>query len=403
MGRKKAKQNVARVNLRRARLVRKFREHLSDLGFRRSKGALTFEGSGKDVIRGLHAEHRGDRIDANEEFISEHYDKLKQYFASGTDISPEEITPRLERIEAGTWQSNLFRLASLTWSVPVSSGFGRRMRYLVWDDHNNKLIGLIAIGDPVFNLSVRDKLIGWNVKDRGKRLVNIMDAYVLGAIPPYSQLLGGKLVASLVRTREIYDDFAEAYGDTRGIISKKKKKARLLIVTTTSSLGRSSIYNRLKLGDQKYFSAIGFTGGWGHFHIPDDLFGEMRGYLRDIGHPYADLHKYGEGPNWRMRTTRAALTALGYKEDMLRHGIQREVYLCEMASNALKILRTGTGRPNLRALKTVEDVSKLALERWVIPRSQRMPEYRSWGVADLKRLLARDRASQTTIRMKRGS
>jgi hypothetical protein len=68
------------------------------------------------------------------------------------------------------------RLASLTWAVPVSNGFGRRLRYLVWDRNNNKLIGLIAIGDPVFNLSVRDKLIGWTVKDRGERLVNILDA-----------------------------------------------------------------------------------------------------------------------------------------------------------------------------------------------------------------------------------
>jgi hypothetical protein len=42
--------------------------------------------------------------------------------------------------------------------VPVSNGFGRRLRYLVWDEHNDKLIGLIAIGDPVFNLSVSRQL-----------------------------------------------------------------------------------------------------------------------------------------------------------------------------------------------------------------------------------------------------
>ena len=99
----------------------------------------------------------------------------------------------------------MFRLASLTWSVPVSNGFGRRLRYLVWDAHNGKLIGLIAIGDPVFNLSVRDNLIGWNVHDRTARLVNIMDAYVLGALPPYNALLAGKMIACLIRSREIYE------------------------------------------------------------------------------------------------------------------------------------------------------------------------------------------------------
>ena len=61
----------------------------------------------------------------------------------------------------------------------------------MWDNHNGKLIGIIAIGDPVFNLSVRDNLIDWDAQARGKRLVNIMDAYVLGALPPYNALLGG--------------------------------------------------------------------------------------------------------------------------------------------------------------------------------------------------------------------
>ena len=84
---------------------------------------------------------------------------------------------------------------------------------------------------------------------------------------------------ALIRSRDIYDDFSRTYGGTVGIISGKEKKARLLAVTTSSSLGRSSVYNRLKLGGIPYFTSIGYTGGWGHFHIPDDLFcgnGELR-------------------------------------------------------------------------------------------------------------------------------
>jgi Domain of unknown function (DUF4338) len=174
---------------------------------------------------------------ANQNFISEHYSTLITYFASGKDIGVARITPVLQRISGGTWESDLFRLAALTWSVPVSNGFGRRLRYLVWDSNNNKLMGIIAIGDPVFNLSVRDNLIDWDARARGQRLVNIMDAYVLGVLPPYNALLGGKLVACLLRSRDIYDDFAKAYGKTTGIISKQKKKARLLVVTTSSSMG----------------------------------------------------------------------------------------------------------------------------------------------------------------------
>jgi hypothetical protein len=377
-------KKIIHIASREALLRRKIRRHLRALGFHKSdKGVLEIDGGGKEVIRALHSSQREERLAANADFIARRTPEMVRHFASGREVDPAAITPVLERIFADTWQADLFRLASLTWSVPVSNGFGRRLRYLVWDAHNEKLIGLIAIGDPVFNLSVRDNLIGWNVHNRGARLVNIMDAYVLGALPPYSTLLGGKMVACLVRSRDVYDDFARTYGGTVGIISGEEKKARLLAVTTASSMGRSSVYNRLKLDGVPYFNSIGYTGGWGHFHIPDSLFLELRDYLRTIGHRYADLHRFGQGPNWRLRTTRAALEALGFNDDLLRHGIQREVFICNLALNAAKILRTGKGRPDLSSLLSARQVAELARERWILPRSQRRPEYRSWTSDDL--------------------
>lgn len=388
----KKKKKTVRISARQANLKRRLRRHLSSVGFKKGPdGGLEISGSGKDVIRSLHHAQRNAHLRENQKFLSEHLSTLIKHFASGSDIYPARVTPVLERIKSDTWQSDLFRLASLTWAVPVSNGFGRRLRYLVWDEHNKKLIGLIAIGDPVFNLSVRDKLIGWDVHDRSDRLVNMMDAYVLGAVPPYNMLLGGKLVASLIRSRNLYDDFTETYGDTAGIISGKEKKARLLAVTTSSSLGRSSVYNRLKLDGIEYFKPIGYTGGWGHFHIPDDLFFDLRAYLREIGHSYADLHRFGQGPNWRLRATRAALSALGFRADMLRHGVQREVFICQLASNALSILAKGKGRPKLTSLLSAREVAALAVQRWIVPRSERRPEYRSWKASDVKALLGEQR------------
>lgn len=375
---------VINLATREASLKRKLRRHLQSLGFKKSDhGLFQIDGNGKEAVRNLHKSQREERLKSNRDFIGNAASNLIQYFASGKDIDPEKISPVLERVSSGTLQGRLFRFASLTWSVPVSNGFGRRIRYLVWDDHNGKLIGLIAIGDPVFNLAVRDKLIGWNAKDRSSRLVNIMDAYVLGAVPPYNSLLGGKLIACLLRSRELYDDFANIYGDTRGIISKEEKHARLLAVTTSSSMGRSSVYNRLKLCGVEYLRPIGYTGGWGHFHIPDRLFTELRDYLRSIRHDYADMHKYGEGPNWRLRTTRAALDSLGFKDDMLRHGIQRQVFMSTLADNTLDILKSGEGTPVLTSLLSANAISEAAISRWMAPRALRRPEYQSWSPDDL--------------------
>jgi hypothetical protein len=382
------KKKVITVSTRVATLKKRLRSHLKSLGFTKNgEGILVPQGDSKDAIRTIHGVQRDDRLAINRHFISERFPHLIKHFASGNEVDPSRISPVLQLLDSRTWETELFRLASLTWSVPVSNGFGRRLRYLVWDNHNGKLIGIIAIGDPVFNLSVRDNLVKWDAKGRGQRLVNMMDAYVLGALPPYNALLGGKLVACLIRSRDIYDDFTRAYGQTRGIISKRKKNARLLAVTTSSSMGRSSVYNRLKLAGMEYFKPIGYTGGWGHFHIPDGLFAELRNYMRDIGHTYADRHRFGQGPNWRMRTTRAALELLGFEDDMLRHGIEREVFLCQLASNALNILRTGRGRPNLSSLLSAEEVAQLAVERWMLPRSQRMPEFRTWRRESIKGLL----------------
>tara|TARA_R110002049_G_scaffold247690_6_gene422221 strand:+ start:15593 stop:16825 length:1233 start_codon:yes stop_codon:yes gene_type:complete len=376
--------SVINIAAREANIKRKLRRHLRALGFEKTdEGALQVQGSGKNIVRTLHRAQREERLRANREFIATKAEKLLEYFASGREIDATRISPVLERVSSGTWQGDLFRLASLTWSVPVSNGFGRRLRYLVWDDSNGKLIGLIAIGDPVFNLAVRDRLIDWDTHDRSARLVNVMDAYVLGAIPPYNALLGGKLVACLLRSRDLYDDFARTYGGSTGIISKEEKKARLLAITTSSSMGRSSVYNRLKLGGRQYLKSIGYTGGWGHFHIPDRLFAELRDFLRDIDHNYADQHRFGQGPNWRLRTTRAALSALGFKDDMLRHGIQREVFICELAKNAAKILRTGKGKPDVGDLLSAKEISELALERWMVPRAERRPEFKDWNSSDL--------------------
>lgn len=383
-------QKVINISLQQASLKRKIRRHLGKIGFhKKNDGTLSASGNDKEAIRALHSSQRYDRLEKNREFLTARAPKLIQHFASGNEVQPDKISPELEKIRAGTWQSDLFRLASLTWSVPVSNGFGRRLRYLVWDRNNGKLIGLIAIGDPVFNLSVRDKLIGWNAKDRSARLVNVMDAYVLGALPPYNRLLAGKLVACLIRTRDIYDDFREVYGNSSGIISGQKKDARLIAVTTSSSMGRSSVYNRLKLSGTLYFKSIGYTGGWGHFHIPDRLFLELRDYLRSMEHPYADHHRFGAGPNWRLRTTRAALSELGFKHNLLQHGIKREVFIAFLATEGVDFLRTGKGTPDTSSLCSVAEVGRLARDRWIIPRSERISDFRDWNHADLISLFGR--------------
>lgn len=382
-------RKIVQIQAKKATLKRKFRKHLSNLGFvKGDDGALRPPDDEKQTIRAMHSAQREEKYHANKKFIETNYPIYKKFFSSGLDIVPEKIKPRLELIDSSSKLGELFRLASFTWSVPVSSGFGRRLRYLVWDDNNGKLIGLIGLTDPVFNLKARDDFIGWNASDRSKRLVNVMDAFVMGALPPYNKLLCGKMIPCLIKTREVYQDFLDKYGNTKGIISGERKDAKLLLVTTSSSMGRSAVYNRLRINGYRYFDSVGYTGGWGHFHIPENLFLDMRNYLRDINHRYADLYKYGGGSNWKIRVIRACLAEIGIRQDFLKHGIRREVFACEMLKNSKTFLQTGKGVLTLKKLKTVAEVSEEAVNRWIIPRSKNDSSYLNWHSENIINLIS---------------
>lgn len=367
---------------------RRFRWHLRELGFKRQGyGSIEPSPGGKEGLRALHRKARAHALLREREFISEAYPRLRHNFASGKDVIPSRVRARFELVGAGTEGSDLFRLAGLTWGVPVTPGYGRRIRFLVRDESNGKLIGLIGLSDPVFNLTTRDVAIGWSGEDRVHRLVDVMNAHVLGAVPPYNLLLGGKLVACLVRSKEVRDVFRARYAESRGLISGERKRASLVLVTVTSSLGKSSVYDRLRLGDTQYFESIGFTSGWGHFHVPERLFHDIQKLLRIRHHDYAHGNRFGDGANWRLRATREALEMLGMDPNLLRHNIRREVFLCRLARNANQILNGTVSRPDYTGLLTVPEVCDLAVERWVLRRAQTRPEFQRWKSEYVLRLL----------------
>jgi len=371
-----------------ARLKKKIRAHFRNLGFLRSgDGTLVPPGLDKQSYRDLHAHQRQAHLAKHQAWIDNNTDALLGHFASGKDLEPARIRPRVEMVRAGTWQGNLFRLATYYWRIPISEGYGRRIRFLVWDEYHQKLIGLFALGDAVFNLKARDEYIGWDHHRRAEALVNLMDAYALGAVPPYNMLLGGKLVASLIRTQEVIEAFASKYHDSIGIISGKRKEAKLVAITTTSALGRSSVYNRLRLDGKLILEPIGTTTGWGHFHISGDLFIEIRNFLRSQEGVDPDSHGFGQGPNYRLRLIRKGLKLLGLDPDLARHGLTREVFYCPIATNSTQFLRGDHKQARYGKLPTVGETSEAAIIRWITGRAERMPNYKEWKRDDFRREL----------------
>ena len=372
-------------------LQKAIHDHLLDLGFSRNGSGYVVDGVlTKQRIRNLHSAQRLGVLEQRRPFIETHGSELAQHFASGDQVDPKSIDPLLVQVTPDSLESRLFRFACLLWSVPVSQGFGRRLRFLVRDGQNGCLIGLFALGDPVFNLSARDNWIGWTHEDRRDRLVHVMDAYVVGAVPPYSHLIGGKLVAALMGSTEVSRAYERKYLGRHSVIRKRKNQARLVLLTTTSALGRSSIYNRLSIPDGPRFHRIGTTKGFGHFHLYGEVFDSLRDHLKATGHPYASGHRFGMGPNWKLRVARAALEDIGIDgNSILKHGVEREVYAIPLANNWREIL-SGRQKTVHSLTRSVAEISGFCLDRWIVPRSIRDKRFQSFDNGSITTTLLND-------------
>jgi len=131
---------------------------------------------------------------------------------------------------------------------------------------------------------------------------------------------------------------------------------------------------------------IGETSGFGHFQVSDELFARLRSVVREAGHPYAKGHQYGKGPNWRMRVIRVGLELLGLEQDVLRHGIAREVYAMPIADNAKEYLQGKATAPIINR-PSVAAIGTAAVCRWIVPRAERQPEFELFAQDDLLALL----------------
>lgn len=328
----------------------------------------------KDDYRRMHQLAVEKKLSASAPALLKHEHELIRYIANGHEVYPEKISPRLVLVQPRSFEELLFRYASLHWSIPVSPGYGRRLRFLVFDESNGKLIGLFGLGDPVFSLRNRDEWIGWDSETKKRRMYHVMDAFVLGAVPPYSSLLCGKLVALLVLSSEVQEAFRKKYSDHVSLIRKERKPPILALVTTTSALGKSSLYNRVRVNGFDYWISVGFTQGSGEFHFSNGVYAKMRAFVEANCKPTAKHSNWGVGFRNRREVVRKCLSSLGLSSRLIYHGIRREIFAAPLGSKALEFLCGKCDDPELYNW-SVENLAGLFRKRWLIPRAARHRDY----------------------------
>jgi hypothetical protein len=352
----------------REQLTKKIKKSLRKQGFRvEASRVFPPDDLSKDTIRKLHSTAAEHKLAEAATGLRRHEETLLQYIASGSEVNPVSIKPRLVEVRAGSVEELLFRYATVHWTVPVSSGYGRRVRFVVVDESNGKLIGVIGLCDPVIALAGRDKWIGWTDSQRIARLRHVMDAFVLGAVPPYSQMLFGKFVALLCASDEVRKACYRKYHGTKSLISGKSFDGRVALVTTMSALGRSSVYNRLSVGDRKVFFSVGFSRGSGEFHFSNGLYSDISAYAARYCEPTYRRDAWGEGFRNRREVIRKCLKKLRLKVGWSYHGIERECFVIPLADDSREFLRGERSRLHWRT-QPATDLYDWFKMRWLLPR-----------------------------------
>lgn len=354
-------------------LRRKIIEVLEEQGFKVNPHVRPKRNS-KATYRRIHNKSRIEQICLHKNFLLDSISKVKNYCRNGSEIEPEKIRLELREVKAGSLEEILFRWWNLVWwSIPYQHSYGRQMRFLLWDRTHDVPFGLISLQSPVLKMAVRDRWLGISKDELDLWINRSLNAQRVGALPPYNELLGGKMVALTMTCNEIRDLYKKKYKNCVTLLKGRRLKPELLFITTTSAFGKSSIYNRLKYNGEVVAHCLGYTKGSGTFHIPEDLYKEILKHLKNQG---LDITRgYGYGPSRKLK-----LISLGLKYlEIPRfeyHGIKREFYIFPLAKNLKQVIQKKE-RPIWfdRPFNNLVDYWK---ERWAIPRAERIPEWKNF-------------------------
>ncbi len=232
---------------------------------------------------------------------------------------------------------------------------------------------------------------------------NIMDVSVCGSVAPYSELIGGKLIATLMASTEVRECFRTRYNSKKykkpAIIASSNKgepvyrDANLMCLTTTSLYGvSSSQYNRIKFLKKDYpylkndiiwqevhkDNKSQKTKGQGVYHF-HNYTNKLLSILtrKTLGRVEVN-YKFGEGTSPKLRNIRKGIELLKDKkksniqiDDFFAHNIKRKNYIMFYKNDILNSLMKFSKPYNSIETANVKEITKAWINRWLIKRIKR--------------------------------
>src|SRR5579885_485364 len=211
-------------------------------------------------------------------------------------------------------------------------------------------MGAIGLSSSPYSLSCRDMFLCWHSGQGRSRLHcgldSLMQLAVCMALPPYSYLLAGKLMAALALSKTISDEYELKYGGRL-----RCRGAKLLgLVTICAGGTHCPIFNRIMLRPGGLYRRVGETTGYTTAFLSQRTMDAARLLARSSTKD-SDERIFGKS----LRVIKSALRACGLPyERIVKSGLKKGVYLGFASAEALANLRKGETRKPVPALTDVQ-------------------------------------------------
>ena len=185
--------------------------------------------------------------------------------------------------------------------------------------------------------------------------IAMADITVCGAVAPYSQILGGKLVSMLIASPEVIVAYRARYLKHESEIASAMagrpviRPSQLVLLGTTSLYGvGSSQYNRLRMpaevlggrsDEYLEYRQLGKSEAYGTSHFSEDTIEALVSLVQQTNNGQRVNSIFGEGVSPKLRKLRDGLGVLGFPVDeLLHHGRRRIVYGVSLVRNLREFL-----------------------------------------------------------------
>lgn len=322
----------------------------------------------KKMIRSIHNFGRIKSLKLHSKFLKENHHWVKEFAINGNEIHPEEIKLELRYVKPRSVESKIFFWWNLAWwSIPYVNPVGRQIKFIIWDRTHDAPFGLLGLSSPPLKMSIRDKFLKIPNEKHNYWINMSMYGQRVGALPPYNDLLGGKLTAMVMTSNELREVYSKKYKNKITLKEQKKIPSNLLFVTTTSAFGKSSMYERIYYHGERVEQFLGFTKGIGSFYVPIELYHEIIDYLKSLDCNIKNIP--GGKSSRKIKLIHTAFDKLGIKRSS-SEGIKRGFYLFSNVRNLMEVIHNN--KKPFWYDRPFDKIQNFWLNRYAIPRSKRI-------------------------------